>query len=257
MDGDTRLDSNLYSFINDRNGLYGGKNLDNSDDQNIYWLGRPLIEVTKLVQSDWSKDKDTEFTFKVKLSGEELANVSASEWLHSYGFNSDGELTFSLKHDEVRPVVLPAAIRGAHYTVTELLSDEQAAEFNTTIVKSAGSDQATVTAREISGVLSVTLTELTFTNPYRGKGTATVTLTRKDNGDPISNAKFELYKDGTKIDEKQTNGSGQLTFGDPDKLPVRLSCSNNAPAVLLSFPGYPLPIFFYRLCGLLSLVYSL
>ena len=60
--------------------------------------------------------------------------------------------------------------------------------------------------------------ELSFTNPYRGKGTATVTLTRKDNNSPISGAKFELYKDGEKIAEKTTNDSGQLTFGDPDKL---------------------------------------
>ena len=62
--------------------------------------------------------------------------------------------------------------------------------------------------------------ELGFTNQYRGKGTATVTLTRKDNGTPISGATFELYKDGSLFDTKTTNSDGQLTFGDPDKLPV-------------------------------------
>ena len=60
--------------------------------------------------------------------------------------------------------------------------------------------------------------ELTFTNPYRGKGTATVTLTRKDNGAPISGATFELYKDGSLFDTKTTDSNGQLTFGSPDKL---------------------------------------
>ena len=62
--------------------------------------------------------------------------------------------------------------------------------------------------------------ELSFTNKYRGKGTATVTLTRKDDGAPISGATFELYKDGNKVDEKTTDFNGQLTFGDPEKLSV-------------------------------------
>ena len=62
--------------------------------------------------------------------------------------------------------------------------------------------------------------ELGFTNQYRGKGTATVTLTRKDNGAPISGATFELYMDGSLFDTKTTNSDGQLTFGDPNKLPV-------------------------------------
>ena len=63
--------------------------------------------------------------------------------------------------------------------------------------------------------------ELSFTNNYRGMGIATVTLTRKGDNNPISGAKFELYKDGEKIDEKTTDGSGQLTFGTSDnKLPV-------------------------------------
>ena len=62
--------------------------------------------------------------------------------------------------------------------------------------------------------------ELLFTNNYRGKGTATVTLTRKDNGAPIRGATFELYKDGDKVKEKTTDSNGQLTFGDPDKLSV-------------------------------------
>lgn len=60
--------------------------------------------------------------------------------------------------------------------------------------------------------------ELSFTNAYRGKGTAAVTLTRKDNEAPIRGATFELYKDGSLIDTKTTNSNGQLTFGDPDKL---------------------------------------
>ena len=62
--------------------------------------------------------------------------------------------------------------------------------------------------------------ELSFTNLYKGKGSVTVTLTRKDNNNPISGAAFELYKDGEKIGEKTTNDSGQLTFGYPDKLPA-------------------------------------
>lgn len=61
---------------------------------------------------------------------------------------------------------------------------------------------------------------LIFTNPYRGMGTVTVTLTRKDNNTPISDAKFELYKDGEYLMEGTTNSNGLLTFGDPDKLSV-------------------------------------
>lgn len=59
---------------------------------------------------------------------------------------------------------------------------------------------------------------LTFTNPYRGMGTVTITLTRKDNNNPISGAKFELYKDGEFLMDGTTDSSGQLTFGDPIKL---------------------------------------
>lgn len=62
--------------------------------------------------------------------------------------------------------------------------------------------------------------ELLFSNQYRGKGTATVTLTRKDNNAPIRGATFELYKEGVKVEEKTTDSSGQLIFGDPDKLTV-------------------------------------
>lgn len=60
--------------------------------------------------------------------------------------------------------------------------------------------------------------EVSFSNVYRGKGTATVTLTRKDNNNPISGASFELYKDGELFDTRVTDSNGQLTFGDPDKL---------------------------------------
>ena len=60
--------------------------------------------------------------------------------------------------------------------------------------------------------------ELLYTNSFRGKGTASVTLTRKDDGAPISGATFELYKDGSLFDTKTTDSNGQLTFGDSDKL---------------------------------------
>ena len=50
------------------------------------------------------------------------------------------------------------------------------------------------------------------TNTKIAKGSATVTLTRKDNGSPISGAKFALLQNGAVLEEATTNGSGQLSF---------------------------------------------
>lgn len=84
--------------------------------------------------------------------------------------------------------------------------------------------------------------ELTFTNPYRGMGTATVTLTRKDNNQPIAGADFELYKDGELLVTKTTDDNGQIIFGDPVKLPAgnysikQISTSEALEPVVNSWP---------------------
>ena len=109
----------------------------------------------------------------------------------------DGKLTFGD----------PERLAAGTYTVKQVTSDAEllpaGAPQEFTILENGDPDQKK---------------ELSFTNPYRGKGTATVTLTRKDNGAPISGATFELYKDGSLFVTKTTDTNGQLTFGDPDKL---------------------------------------
>ena len=48
----------------------------------------------------------------------------------------------------------------------------------------------------------------------KGKGTATVTLTRKDNGAAISGATFDLYKDGVYFATKSTGSDGMVSFAN-------------------------------------------
>ena len=122
-----------------------------------------------------------------------------SEKLAEAATESDGNLTFG---DPVR-------LSPDTYTVRQVTSDADllpaAAPKEFTILENGNPNQKK---------------ELSFTNAYRGRGTATVTLTRKDTGAPISGAQFELYKDGSLVETKGTDSNGQLTFGSPDKLSV-------------------------------------
>ena len=131
------------------------------------------------------------------VSGAMFELYQGSEKQAEGSTGQDGKLTFGD----------PERLEAGTYTVKQVTSDAEllptGAPQEFTILENGDPDQKK---------------ELSFTNPYRGKGTATVTLTRKDNGAPISGATFELYKDGSLFDTKTTDSDGQLTFGDPDKL---------------------------------------
>ena len=131
------------------------------------------------------------------VSGAMFELYQGSEKLAEGSTGPDGKLTFGD----------PERLAAGTYTVKQVTSDAEllpaGAPQEFTILENGDPDQKK---------------ELTFNNPYRGKGTATVTLTRKDSGAPISGATFELYKDGSLFDTKTTDSDGQLTFGDPDKL---------------------------------------
>lgn len=173
LDGslDSELNLCLYTFVNDRNGLRGGKV---PDSNYVHWLGRPVIEVRKTVVSDWSADHDRAFSFTVQLGENDLTNSE----LRSYGFTNAGESTFELKDGETRSIVLPMSLIDAHtpYTVTETA----AAGFTTTVQKDAADpvDSATVAGtlgeniNESDGSTSTSV--LTFTNT-RQTGVVSVT----------------------------------------------------------------------------------
>ena len=57
---------------------------------------------------------------------------------------------------------------------------------------------------------------VTAKNTMIAKGSATVTLKRKDNGNPISGAKFELMQNGAVIREETTDSNGQVAFNNLD-----------------------------------------
>ena len=110
---------------------------------------------------------------------------------------SDGKLTFGD----------PDRLTAGSYIVKQVTSDAELLPTEAPVEFSISDNGETNQKKEVS-----------FSNTYRGKGTATVTLTRKDNNNPISGATFRLYKDGILFDTKVTDSNGQLTFGDPDKL---------------------------------------
>lgn len=133
-------DQYLYNFVNDRNGLCGGKVSDS--DKKVYWLGRPLIVVQKKVSSDWAADKTLEYTFNVQLTLESPLPI-----LISYGFTSDGFATLTLKDGEEKTLVLPISLLGTPYRVSEIVDGE---DFTTSIVKNDGDEFVDT---EVSGTL--------------------------------------------------------------------------------------------------------
>ena len=167
-------DACLYNFINDRNGLCGGKVKDS--DPLIYWLGRPLIDVYKTVESDWSYDKTVEFSFTVQL---DLGGATNDE-LVGYGFTNTGTATFTLTDGGYRSLSLPTSLINTDYTVTENLVGED--DYTTTVRKD---DNPAEAGRTVTGKLgenidgssgSTSTSELYFTNT-RVKGDISISKT--------------------------------------------------------------------------------
>ncbi|MBR3317235.1 MAG: hypothetical protein IKG21_05395 [Atopobiaceae bacterium] len=181
-------DANLYCFVNDRNGLTGGKkDLTSATDKTIYWVGKPVLAIMKVVESDWSADKNTAFSFTVTLDMEMPAGGMAA-----YGFvaGEDGKptRTFTQKDGEdAYQIDLPEKLRGTPYTVTENLTSDQESDFNTQIHKVASDLEESIGGRSIAGILGehgTTTSDLTFTNTrVTGELSVSKTMQSKDEAD--------------------------------------------------------------------------
>lgn len=135
--------SGMNYFINDRNGMKGGRLDDqNESDMKIYWRKIWSLSVTKMVLSDDPADLDANNTyrFEMQLSGTSQQGVRAEDFNGVYGglnFTA-GRAIFALKNGETRVIdLLPL---GFDYTVTELIRNDQVGHFKT----SAENDQGDV-----------------------------------------------------------------------------------------------------------------
>ncbi len=134
--------TNLYSFVNDRNGLKGGI-IEDPAPNTIYWIQIFSLEVSKTVEASASNPapEDEEFSFTVNIRG----NATASGQLDAKDIDSEtgyyGEMeftsndtdtttaTFTLKAGESMTAVNLS--EGLTYEVIENLTDDQKARYAT------------------------------------------------------------------------------------------------------------------------------
>ena len=134
--------TNLYSFVNDRNGLKGGI-IENPSPNTIYWIQIFSLTVSKEVLSSASNPADTDetFSFTVHIRGNATATgqLNAAQIDSSTGyyggmtFESNGRdtttATFTLKAGESMTAVNLS--QGLDYEVIENLTDEQKTKYAT------------------------------------------------------------------------------------------------------------------------------
>ncbi|MBQ6346429.1 MAG: hypothetical protein IJI71_02590 [Clostridia bacterium] len=222
-------DANLHCFVNDCNAnLRGGKMTGNS----IFWLDTPLIVVEKQVASDWSADKNVEFSFTVKLNNTTFASLH--NVMGDMDFNRNGEATVKLKDDEINDIktaVLPTDYLGKTFTVTENLTAAQQEDYTTTIEKDGGAYTPEAEAPyTVIGTLgenidaqrtdSTSESRVVFTNTREvGSLTISNTVTSYDDQDLEKGFDFTLNLDPAAVAEDKpfdfvrTDAAGNRTTG--------------------------------------------
>ena len=116
----------LHYFINDRNGLKGGRLTDQAaNDYKIHWVKIYSLEITNQILSDDPSDTNKEFSYTVTLNGVATGNIAAEDFNGTYGDMTfeNGVANFTLKNGETKVADLMPL--GFGYTVTENISDTE------------------------------------------------------------------------------------------------------------------------------------
>ena len=126
-------EDNFYCFVNDRHTYLRGFRSATESNTQIYWEYRPLLTVTKLVDSDWIDDQTkAEFEFKVQLLNTTFSRNT------KYGdmvFTREGVATVKLKAGQSATGIFTADLDKVSYTVTEVLSETQQEGYTTAATK--------------------------------------------------------------------------------------------------------------------------
>ena len=193
-------DDSFYCFVNDRlPQLRGYESSDPTNDIQIYWEYHPLLMITKNVSSDWSGDKQKDFTFTVQIVLETKWNgqddpVTLPKARNSFGdmdFDRSGMATIKLKAGEAKTAVLPDDLHLHSYVVTEIFpdgADAKRADYTVTASKDGtawtfatenGEDLLTVTGalgENLTGAKATSLSDVAYTNT---RVTGAVMFTKK------------------------------------------------------------------------------
>ncbi|MDO5476173.1 MAG: SpaA isopeptide-forming pilin-related protein [Eubacteriales bacterium] len=132
--------SNLYSFVNDRNGLKGGI-IENPDSNTIYWIQIFSLQVRKSVEAGGSAqpEENEEFSFTVNITGNATSAAQKNAWEidsrsgeygQMYFISNERDMTsasFTLHADEAITGINLS--QGLTYEVAENLTEDQARRY--------------------------------------------------------------------------------------------------------------------------------
>ena len=182
-------DDSFFCFVNDRSPRLRGYRSAAQDNMQMYWEYHPLLRVTKDVVSDWSADRNMEFSFMVQLDlsrkwdGTGYIDDEVRLSTFTFGdmtFNRNGTATIKLKAGQSKTAILPDTLDKHPYTVTEIFvterpdkTDAQEEDYTTTAIKDGNAYPFSGETRTVAGFLgenigmndaSTSLSDVVFTN---------------------------------------------------------------------------------------------
>ena len=123
---------NVHVFVNDRQPeLRGYRNSKNAGDYLICWDINPVLQLTKLVDSDWSLDRNRIYTFEVRLIAQDDSTSMLPITYGDMTFNYDGDAertlvaTVTLTNGQTKTAsAMPYEfLHKVDYTITEIFSE--------------------------------------------------------------------------------------------------------------------------------------